>query len=215
MAGLRERGVRAPRPLQHCCRFSELACEPPQNLQAEGACCLRCCAAGYRRSLRQQRLGAEAGWARWQAPLSQGALPNRGLPTATPVTSYSARQLAVQYELASDPAYVAVQPLSYMLQRLEEWACAELRRHQPASHSEVKATTWAGHHDCILLPASWMRGQSPCMHAPPGGCRLCSTARHGPAPSGSCRLAGRTAPQGATLPPGPGFLPRQAFAATS
>ena len=84
------------------------------------------------------------------APPPRGPLPDLGLPTAIPATSYSARQLAMQYGLASDPAYVAAPPLCYMLERLEEWACAELQPNRPAGYGAVKATTWAGHRDCIL-----------------------------------------------------------------
>ena len=53
----------------------------------------------------------------------QGPLPNLGLPTAIPATSCSACHVAMQYRLASGPAYVAAPPLCYMF---EEWACAEL-----------------------------------------------------------------------------------------
>ena len=140
----------------------------------------------------------------------RGPLPDRGLPTAIPTTSYSACHLAMQFGLASDPAYVAAPPLCYMLERLEEWVCAELQPNKPASYGAVKAKNWAGHRDCILR---FLGERSVATRA--RASVDCSTARHGAVLSSRLQAGWPYRGPRSEPPPCPGWVPLQASATRS
>ena len=201
-----ERGVRVACPSQRCCRFSRLACEPPQNprLRERAACTAAPQDLGAACS---SSPGVDTGRFREQRASAAGPLSDGRLPTAIPATSYSACHLAMQYRLASGPR---LRGNAAALLHASAAGGVGLRR----AAAQPNCQPWrdlAGHSDCILR----LLGERSVATRARMPLSVCCTAWHGAVLSGRLQPGWPYRGPRSEPPPRPGWVPLQASGARS